>query len=97
MGSVRAIARLGQRGRWPMIGTCRAEVTRLSRGPTQRAHAIEIQRAHAIEMRSAGKSLQEIGDVPGVSRMTIWRHTDRASWSDWPAKSPRADPRIRTP
>jgi len=35
------------------------------------------QRAHAIEMRRAGRSLQEIGDVLGVSHMTVWRHTDR--------------------
>jgi putative DNA-invertase from lambdoid prophage Rac len=40
------------------------------------------QRAHAIEMRGAGKSLQEIGDVLGVSHMTIWRHTDRVSQAD---------------
>jgi DNA invertase Pin-like site-specific DNA recombinase len=37
------------------------------------------QRAHAREMRGAGKSLQEIGDVLGVSHMTVWRVTDRAS------------------
>jgi DNA invertase Pin-like site-specific DNA recombinase len=37
------------------------------------------QRAHAREMREAGKSLQEIGDVLGVSHMTVWRITDRAS------------------
>jgi DNA invertase Pin-like site-specific DNA recombinase len=37
------------------------------------------QRQHAMELREAGKSLQEIGDVLGVSHMTIWRHTDRIS------------------
>jgi DNA invertase Pin-like site-specific DNA recombinase len=37
------------------------------------------QRAHAIELREAGKSLQEIGDVLGVSHMTVWRHTDRST------------------
>jgi DNA invertase Pin-like site-specific DNA recombinase len=37
------------------------------------------QRQHAIELRDAGKSLQEIGDVLGVSHMTVWRITDRAS------------------
>jgi DNA invertase Pin-like site-specific DNA recombinase len=35
------------------------------------------QRQHAMEMRQAGASLQRIGDVLGVSHMTIWRHTDR--------------------
>jgi DNA invertase Pin-like site-specific DNA recombinase len=36
------------------------------------------QRQHAVEMRQAGKSLQQIGDVLGVSHMTVWRrHTDR--------------------
>jgi DNA invertase Pin-like site-specific DNA recombinase len=35
------------------------------------------QRHHAMEMRSAGKSLQQIGDVLGVSHMTVWRITDR--------------------
>ena len=37
------------------------------------------QCAHAVEMREAEKSLQEIGDVLGVSHMTVWRITDRAS------------------
>ena len=37
------------------------------------------QRQHAREMREAGKSLQEIGDVLGVSHITVWRITDRAS------------------
>jgi putative DNA-invertase from lambdoid prophage Rac len=37
------------------------------------------QRAHAREMRKAGGSLQEIGDVFGVSHMTVWRVTDRAT------------------
>jgi DNA invertase Pin-like site-specific DNA recombinase len=35
------------------------------------------QRHHAIEMRQSGKSLQQIGDVLGVSHMTVWRITDR--------------------
>jgi DNA-directed RNA polymerase specialized sigma subunit len=30
-------------------------------------------------MREAGKSLQEIGDVFGVSDMTVWRITDRVT------------------
>jgi DNA-binding CsgD family transcriptional regulator len=30
-------------------------------------------------MREAGKSLQEIGDVLGLSHMTVWRSTDRVS------------------
>jgi Helix-turn-helix domain len=34
------------------------------------------QRQHAKELREAGKSLQEIGDVLGVSHMTVWRVTD---------------------
>ena len=42
------------------------------------------QRVHVVEMRGAGKSLQEIGDMLGVSHMTIWRHTDRV-----PPKRPR--------
>jgi DNA invertase Pin-like site-specific DNA recombinase len=34
------------------------------------------ERRHAVEMRRAGRSLQQIGDVLGVSHMTVWRITD---------------------
>jgi hypothetical protein len=33
----------------------------------------------AMEMRHADKSLQEFGDVLGVSHMIVWRLTDRVS------------------
>jgi len=45
----------------------------------RRSSLSPTRRAHAIEMRQAGKSLQEIGDVLGMSHMAVWRHTDRVS------------------
>jgi DNA invertase Pin-like site-specific DNA recombinase len=55
-------------------GRVRAVAADVRRG--RRPKLSPTQRAHAREMRKAGKSLQEIGDVLGVSHMTVWRLTD---------------------
>jgi len=37
------------------------------------ARLTERQRRHAVELQEAGKSLQEIAQIMGVSKTTIWR------------------------
>jgi DNA invertase Pin-like site-specific DNA recombinase len=58
-------------------GRVRAAAASVKMG--RRPKLSSMQRQHPVELREAGKSLQEIGEVLGVSHMTVWRHTDRST------------------
>jgi hypothetical protein len=71
----------GQPAENPRTTECRARAVAAGVRMGRRPKLNPTQDAHAREMRGAGKSVQEIGDVLGVSHMTVCGHTDRVGQS----------------